>query len=378
MRLDEPGEIKKEQPQEPNHGLTRRDFVQKVAKVGGLALVHFTILGGFAATRADAMYDNCSCRYDEGVEDACDEDEEEGKDQKDYCLCPPESDDYDYCRCGHDTNAENPSDACVCGAERPTTDYCLCGTDENVIDACECGTETSSIDACLCGRDENVADECACGTEDLPIDYCEELPGATRHHDADPGDVCECPPEGRPADWCKCHYDQMSGDDPADLCTEANAGNTDGVTDNCACCSTAGDAGTADQCNCGEDQSGSYCYQNDEEICEEEGGPGPGHPGVADWCKDDTNGTSIDCCNCPSQDQNSATPPDDKSNQADFCKSSSGSQAESAPADDVCKCGQTDTDYDPDSGEAADFCSCTDANNAQDYCDPEFSDSDYA
>ena len=305
---------------------SRRGFVADVARVGGLALLHFTVLGALAGPAlAGCEDDGCTCGGDQGVLDVCNcPNEEPGGTLKDYCECSDDPGLADECGCTDDTDGV---DYCVCGYETQLTDRCDCDEDQNAADKCDCGTESVQTDACYCIPDQAMADKCDCGNEGAVADYCACGP------DQNVADKCDCETESSSVDYCACGPDQ----NVADKC---DCGNEGAVADYCAC---SADTQVADKCTCGLDEDGVT--------------------GSADYCGC-AQDTQYESDTCTGDDP---TPGDHKNPEnaaADVCTC-----PPETPPTDTCQCWYDGRVDEPWYGSGADYCECDeDRSGTQDNC----------
>ena len=326
---------------------SRRGFVADVARVGGLALLHFTVLGALAGpAQAGCEDDGCECDSDQGILDVCNcPNEQPGGTLKDYCKCGEDPGLADECGCTEDTDGV---DYCTCGHETQLADRCDCDEDQNIADKCDCGTESVQTDSCYCIPDQATADKCDCGDEGAVADYC------ACGEDNQVADKCDCGTESSSVDHCSCGPDQ----NVADKC---DCGNEGAVADYCAC---SEDTQVADKCTCGLDEDGvtgsaDYCgcaqdTQHESDTCAE-ADPTPGdnkcpENTAADACLCPPEAPPTDTCQCHHDGQTNPPPGEDYGSGADYCDC----KTDPGVKDHCACCGDV-----PDAeGKAADVCDC--------------------
>jgi hypothetical protein len=249
--------------------MDRRKFLAQAGAVG-LALVHFTLLGGGPAQAGcppeaciqNPAQDNCDAGKDAQGEDSCGQP-----------PCTQDTTGKDFCQCGLDQRIQ---DHCGCDyiftQDGGVVDYCQCPlTDMGVVDGC--AENTAGGDCCNCPDDQNLVDYCTDKTAGQDVDYCAcnedvtadvcrtDCPQDTLadfcrcDNDTNNADKCTCAAEPQDVDWCECKTDPGN----ADACS-CDKNDTNGV-DYCAC---DGDAGNCDKCQPGQGAPTDYCCaQND-------------------------------------------------------------------------------------------------------------------
>lgn len=345
----------------------RREFLRKMLALGVSG--HLVLLGGAAYAAADNCTwldggDNCAPPDDPDKCTTADPNDDECK-TADHDICSATDPDKDPCPGGL-----APADQCKdadpdqCPGETSPSDDCP-PTGERSKDVCNSG----KADADICDPSTDVkSDQCESGS---PAD--DQCP-SKKYEDGNKDDYCptgeapadECAPNGTDADGDRCQGgDATTNGNTQDTCEQ------DGSGDNCS----PGSWGQEDDCKATQPDVCSAVNPVDDDSCYN-GTNSANGSGGDDWCRGDV----IASDECP-----------DGSSAADLCTASTGNGAEDAcpgggkdvdtcspgVSDDTCYGGQADSDEctppaDPDecSVGTTDGDKCTVGASVEDECAP--------